>query len=126
MPKLFDGKTIKYVGPKDFKMTNSKVIVKNYGDTLLVVTTSWCQHCVRLKPELEKFAKIYGKTFPILNIDADTEENKKLLKTLKVEGFPTIFLVSNSIVSEKYEGDREASSLSKGICTFTKKRICFM
>ena len=118
-------KFIKDVTPSDFQTVNGKLKLKKFNDCMVVVTAEWCGHCKNLKPELEAIGKVYGNSFPILNIDSENEKNKKIISQLKVEGFPTIFFVKYGFIKEKYEGDRSATEISKKICEFTRNGTCF-
>jgi thiol-disulfide isomerase/thioredoxin len=62
----------------------------------------WCGHCKRAKPEFEKLSQNYQGKVKILAINAESPENKDLVKSQNIEGFPTIRYYPSGL-SGKYD-----------------------
>ncbi|MBR8841831.1 glutaredoxin family protein [Pseudoalteromonas sp. JC3] len=68
-----------------FAKTENKVVI---------YTTSWCQHCKRLK----KFLKEYNVKFSERDIEKTSEENKSLYRSLNLKGVPQV-VIGNKVIS---------------------------
>ena len=63
----------------------------NKGGNFVMYFAEWCGHCKRAKPEFMKLQEEYKKDgLKIMLIDAESPENKELVQSQKVNGFPTI------------------------------------
>src|SRR5579872_1438857 len=99
----------------------------NFNGALIFVGVSWCGHCVQTKPQIEKVAETYGMQFPVFHIDGEKSDNKILLNLLKVQGFPTIFLVNKNGELKLYSGNRNAKDISQEICKVShNKKTCMI
>lgn len=76
---------------------------------ILFFNASWCPHCIKSKPEWEKFATEYnGKkvnNYKIVctNVDCSDEDNEasnELLQKYKIEGYPTIKILMDDKLVE--------------------------
>lgn len=75
---------------------------------LVFVYAPWCGHCQAFKPIWEQFKAKYSFIIDIREINSD--EQPKLVKTLEVEGFPTILLLSQKHRYE-FQGPRTVAGL---------------
>ena len=68
----------------------------------------WCGHCKRTKPEFQKLMNDYKGDIKIIMIDAESDENKELVKSQNIGGFPTIRYYPLGINDnfKDYEGGR--------------------
>jgi thioredoxin-like negative regulator of GroEL len=66
--------------------------LRSIAPALLFVNVSWCGHCTRAKPLMEKVATALGSTVPVLSVDGD--KNKALAQQLEVQSYPTILLAT--------------------------------
>jgi thiol-disulfide isomerase/thioredoxin len=83
---------------------------------MIIVKNDWCIHCRRVLPVLEKTSKKLGTAYPIFKLDGDS--NKKSIDLLKIEGFPTIFLINrDGKITKKYEGGRTEQEFLTSICS---------
>jgi len=74
-------------GLKKAKEVNKRVLVD--------FTATWCGWCTKLKNEVfekDEFQKYSGDNLILVSIDAD--QNKELVDKYKVEGFPTVLILS--------------------------------
>lgn len=73
---------------------------------LMLFYTDWCPHCKTAKPEWEQVKAEYeGKQingytimFTEVNCTNETPEVEKLIRTYKIEGYPTIKLIKDNQV----------------------------
>lgn len=81
----------------------------NSNCEILFFNASWCPHCVKSKPEWEKFALEYnGKKIKGYNVictdvdcsDEDNEMSNSLLQKYNIEGYPTIKVLMDDKVVE--------------------------
>jgi len=105
-PTNFNKKTKSLIPPVD--MLGKKGMV--------VFSTSWCGHCKRAAPEIERTAKILGKSFIIYNLNCD-KHGEFASKVLNVNGYPTIvFINSDGSAIKLYEGERSTQSFLEEVC----------
>jgi thiol-disulfide isomerase/thioredoxin len=64
----------------------------NKGDDKYFVMyfAEWCGHCKRAKPEFKKLMDQYKGNVKLLMVDCEAPENKDLVKSQNISGFPTI------------------------------------
>jgi thiol-disulfide isomerase/thioredoxin len=63
--------------------------------------TNWCPYCKKARPEWDKIKETYDRS--VINhhqiffkeVDCEAEENADLVKEMKIEGYPTIFMRKN-------------------------------
>jgi thioredoxin-like negative regulator of GroEL len=102
--------TMQVVSPN----TTLTTLQKN-GPSLLFVGVSWCGHCTRARPILEKVATAMGTVVPVKYIDAD--KAPKLAKQLSVSSFPTLILIDGQgKVLQPYEGPRTTDHILNYVC----------
>jgi len=70
---------------------------------ILFFYTDWCPHCTSAKPEWNSFkdeatSKGYKITFNEINCTKETPKSEAMMEKYKVEGFPTIKLLTNGKV----------------------------
>lgn len=65
----------------------------------------WCGHCKRTKPEFQKLLDNYKGNVKILLINAESQENKELVKSQKISGFPTIRYYPSGLTENYSEFD---------------------
>jgi len=91
--------------------------------TIGLVYAKWCGHCQSLKPEWKKLKQVLSsrKNFNIFELeDSDNNKDAKLKSvskkidggSIQVNGFPTLFKISNGKV-EYYNGERSLDALLK-------------
>lgn len=84
---------------------------KNLNSTaeILFFNAAWCPHCIKSKPEWEKFTKEYngkrinGYKIVCKNVDCTDDENEQsnaLMQKYKIEGYPTVIAVIDDKVVE--------------------------
>ena len=107
------------VSPTNFNKRTKKLIppVDMMGKKgMIVFSASWCGHCKRAAPEIEKTAKILGKSFIIYNMDCD-KYGEFASKALNVNGYPTIvFVDSDGTPIKLYTGERSTQSFLEAVC----------
>lgn len=73
----------------------------------------WCGHCKRAKPHFKKLMENYkdNDKVTIMMINCEDPENKKLVKSQGIKGFPTLRYYPQGLTEqyEEYPGAREYS-----------------
>ena len=68
----------------------------------------WCGHCKRTMPHFNKLIENYKGDIKIIAVNSEDEENKDLIKSQNIKGFPTIRYYPSGISSDaqEYNGER--------------------
>jgi protein disulfide-isomerase A6 len=68
----------------------------------------WCGHCKRTMPEFQKLMDSYSGSVKIIAINSETEENKPLVQSQNIKGFPTIRYYPSGLSGDyqEYSGGR--------------------
>lgn len=83
--------------------TDKKVLVDFYAE--------WCAPCKKMKPYLDKMQKDWADKVVIVRLNAD--ENKTLMKEMKIDVLPTLFLYENKEIKWKHSGFISEEDLKK-------------
>jgi len=83
---------------KKMKIMSFKKILDSDKPYVIKFTNPECHLCVELKPNFHKIAKEFDHKFVFGNVDA--VEEPKLSETFKIDGVPTIFIVSKDSIQE--------------------------
>lgn len=77
--------------------------------------TNWCGHCKRCKPEFKRLMEEYKGNTKVIMIDCEAPENKELVQSQNIKGFPTIRLFKNGMGDdyEEYTGGRTYSDFAE-------------
>lgn len=99
------------------KLINNERSLKKYN--LLFVYANWCGHCTRFKKVYKECAKIVGNVFNFYQID--TDKCKDLTNSLKVKGYPSVYLMDASgRVYKEFNADRSSSeTFLAELCSLT-------
>lgn len=97
--------------------------LKTIGPALLYVNVSWCGHCRAARPIMEKVSGVLGSVVPVYSIDGTKRDD--LVEALGVQGFPTIFYVSQAGALYKYEGERTVDHITSAVCQYSENRHPF-
>ena len=86
---------------------NYKDVARTFDDMLILLYAPWCGQCKKLLPEWDAAAALvhgkYGQTRMVLaKVNVDT--HKKIAKYFKIDGVPTIKMVSQKIILGEYSG----------------------
>jgi len=73
----------------------------------------WCGHCKRLAPTWEELGTKFSNNpaIKIAKVDCTDGTNRQLCANQEVKGFPTIFLYSNGIKLDEYDGNRSLDDM---------------
>ena len=94
----------------------------NKKESMLVMYyAEWCGHCKRTMPKFQKLMDEYKGSVKIIAINSELEENKELVKSQNISGFPTIRYYPEGFEGEykEYEGGREYSDFVQYLGTVT-------
>lgn len=99
-----------------FDPTATVATLESFGDqpVLLYINATWCGHCKRLRPTMEKVAGVLGDIVPVYSVDGDTY--KTLLEQLRVQGFPTIIYQEGKGRRFEYKGERSLDAITSFVC----------
>lgn len=113
----------------DLIKVNTKTIqqeLKNHSVVMIKFGTSWCPSCIAMKDIdniiTTKFTEVKNKKkFIFLEVDGDAQENQELLKTYKIQGFPTYCLLKTGEIIKTLVGMQNQNTLESEINTLLKK-----
>lgn len=94
----------------DFDLSKKKLKVSAAGSSLkelniLFVYANWCGHCTTFKKIYTDAAKTIGSVVTFYKIDSDLSPD--LMKSLKVNSFPSLFIINKrGDVVKKFNPDR--------------------
>lgn len=82
------------------------------GHTFVFFHASWCGHCKRLLPTLNRIAVQLAKNkTPVKFAALEASEQRSNPASAIIKGFPTLLWVHQEELVSKYEGDRSMASL---------------
>ena len=81
------------------------------GPGLLAIVSDYCGHCHTLKQNVKDAQKIGRLNFYQLSGDGSDTETKRVMKDLKVTGFPDMYHVSHDGSLKPYNGGRDPRTL---------------
>jgi thiol-disulfide isomerase/thioredoxin len=71
----------------------------------------WCEPCKKMAPYLLQMQKDLADKVVIIRLDAD--ENKTLMKEMKIDELPSLFLYENKEIKWKHSGYISEEDLKK-------------
>ena len=79
--------------------------------TAIMITASWCHNCKALAPIFEKTGKELERVadFNFLKVD----DNKELVKSLKIMGVPTMLFYRHGVLIAKKAGNQSPAVIKK-------------
>lgn len=85
------------------------------GPVFVVFYAPWCGHCKRTMPEFEKLQQSFKGPVKLVAINADLEENKEMVQSQKVQGFPTIRFYPSGMGGkfDEYNGERTTEAFEQ-------------
>jgi thioredoxin len=78
---------------------------------LIDFNAKWCAPCKKMAPYLDKMQKDLADKVVIIRLDAD--ENKTLIKEMKIDELPTLILYENKVIKWKNSGYISEEDLKK-------------
>jgi thiol-disulfide isomerase/thioredoxin len=81
--------------------------------SIVMFYAPWCGHCVKSKPNVNKFITEFKKESSIPCMKINCDEHKEIQNTYGINGFPTIAATKDKKIVKKYDGDRSVDSLLK-------------
>ena len=85
---------------------------KKQENTLYLFKANWCYHCKEFKSTWDYLQETISDKINFVTFDAD--EDAKMIKEYKIEGFPTLILKSKNKAIE-YVGPRDFNSIKEFI-----------
>ena len=92
------------------KIKESKYNEYRKKPILFVFTAKWCGHCHHFLPTFAKLKNEYVDHSLLLTVNVDEENNRDLVETYGVEGFPTLKLYDGKKLHE-YNGGRDINNI---------------
>lgn len=78
---------------------------------LIDFNAKWCAPCKKMAPYLDQMQKDFADKVVIIRLDAD--ENKTLIKDMKIDELPTLILYENKEIKWKHSGYISEEDLKK-------------
>jgi thioredoxin len=94
-------------------MTNEQYakLLNTDKKVLIDFNAKWCAPCKKMSPYLDKMQKDMADKVVIIRLDAD--ENKTLMKEMKIDELPTLLLYENKEIKWKHSGFISEKDLKK-------------
>ena len=89
----------------------TKVLENNAKPVVVEVWASWCHNCKTLEPIFKASAEQLKDKVDFYQLKAD--DNKDLVKSLKIMGVPTLLFYSHGVLIYKKPGVRSQKSIMK-------------
>lgn len=86
--------------------------------TLVEFFASWCIHCQRMAPIVEKFKEEMAGKVQVVQVDIDKYE--QLATDYEIEGTPTFILIENGEQLWKEAGEMSLQELKDAVKEFIK------
>ena len=86
-----------------------EVISKTDLPLIIEFGAVWCAPCKRLEPELQRYAGNWGGKMVLAHINVD--ENPDLATRFMVMGVPTVILLKNGELLERFSGFKPLQKL---------------
>lgn len=79
------------------------------GKKLVWFYADWCGHCKKMKSAWDSAAeKVKGQMVKINLGNSEDKKQQEISKKYNIEGYPTIYLLNNGEIEEKYKGGRNS------------------
>jgi len=96
------------------------------GRPLLVrASAEWCGHCQRMKRDVWSDARLdrdIARNFIPVELDADNEQNRRLLERMRVQTLPTVLVITPELrIVERIEGYRSVNQLAAQLREYTPR-----
>ena len=94
---------------------NFETFDNNNQPSFVMYFAEWCGHCKRTKPDFQKLIESYKGPVKVLLIDCEAPENKTLVKSQDIKGFPTIRYYPSGLNEnfQEYNGGRTYSEFNE-------------
>jgi len=78
------------------------------GPTFVMYYAQWCGHCKTAKPQFQQLMDNYKGSVKLMMVDCEAPENKELVQSQGIKGFPTLRYYSGGISEnfQEYNGGR--------------------
>ncbi len=82
--------------PSDYKIgvTYDEALNANEEKPVLALFyVDWCGYCLRFMPKFKTVESLYKSKYSIVMLNAEDENNKKLVEDVSLTGFPTLYII---------------------------------
>ena len=82
--------------PSDYKIgvTYDEALNANEEKPVLALFyVDWCVYCLRFMPKFKTVESLYKSKYSIVMLNAEDENNKKLVEDVSLTGFPTLYII---------------------------------
>ena len=121
---LLNSPLIEEIYESSFIKEKKYILKKKNVNGFVFVGAEWCGHCKETAPQIIKLSQMAGLTYPVFFIDGAKNKNSDLLSKLSVKGYPTIFIVYNSELTE-YKGSRTANDIFAALVKKSRGKLAF-
>ena len=80
----------------------------NNGPMFVMYYADWCGHCKTTKPHFKELMNESPENIKVMMVNVEDKENKELVESQDIKGFPTIRFYKNGLNNDydEYEGER--------------------
>jgi thioredoxin 1 len=96
-------------------MTNFNDRISGDVPVLVEFFATWCPHCQRMMPRIEKLKKQMSGRLKVVQLDIDSPANRKPIDHFRVEGVPTFILFKDAKQVWRDSGERTFDELITAI-----------
>lgn len=93
--------------------------IKTPGTVLVEFYASWCPHCQRMMPVVEKVKEQLGSSVPVYQYDID--KNEKDADEAKVQSIPTFIVYTDGKEMWRHSGEMEENTLLEKVKSLAAK-----
>ncbi|KAI3820123.1 hypothetical protein L1987_13981 [Smallanthus sonchifolius] len=98
--------------------SNFDAAISSFDFVLVDFYATWCGHCKRLSPELNKAAPMLsGLKKPVVIAKIDADKYSRIASKYEIDGFPTLKIFMHGVPTD-YRGPRKSDSLVRYLRKF--------
>ena len=93
---MYKNSTVIELIGSDFNKKDKKISIKNTNSKngILNIYAPWCSHCVKLAEIYKEISVLFLNKFNFYACNSENKKNFKIINELKIEYYPTLFIVN--------------------------------
>lgn len=102
-------------------MENFWALIKGNEPVFVVFYATWCPHCRRMLPIIQKLER--QEHLKVLRYDIDEESNRRLIEYYQVQAVPLMMIYRNGEQLWRWNGEIEERELFQTVERLTKATV---